>query len=81
MKVNIYGKIGCGACVSAKQLCESKKIEHQYLSLGKDYDLTKFMSLSNSHKSFPLITVIDNDVEKYLGGLHQLQQVLNGDNL
>lgn len=81
VKFKIYGKTNCPSCVSAKQLLEQKGKSFDYLVFGKDFDLGNFSSFNKSHKSFPLITVVEGDVEKYLGGLHQLQQVLNGDRL
>lgn len=74
----VYGKTNCPSCTSAKQLLESKGYEFEYLLFGKDYDLSKFVEINKTHKTMPMITVIENDVESYIGGLHQLQQILGG---
>ncbi|CAH1066805.1 Glutaredoxin-related protein [Acinetobacter phage MD-2021a] len=72
----IYGRNGCSSCVQAKALLESKGIPLEYLSIGKDYDLQKFMSFNPSHKTFPLITRVVEGVEKYVGGLTELKEIL-----
>lgn len=74
----VYGKTNCPSCTSVKQLLESKGCEYEYLLFGKDYDLSKFVEINKTHKTMPMITVIENDVESYIGGLHQLQQILGG---
>jgi glutaredoxin len=81
VKFKIYGKTNCSSCISAKQLLEQKGKPFEYLVFGKDFDLGKFTSFNKSHKSFPLITVIEDETENYLGSLNTLQQLLNGDNL
>lgn len=35
MKVVIYGKEGCAFCTRAKELCEAKKIDHEYIDFVK----------------------------------------------
>lgn len=35
MKVVIYGKEGCPFCVRAKELCETKEIDHEYIDFIK----------------------------------------------
>lgn len=73
MKVTILGKDNCGSCISAKQLCEQKQVEHGYQTLGKDYSIVEFYTdVPRSHKSFPAI-LVDG---KYLGGLVELKEVL-----
>ena len=74
----VYGKTNCPSCTSAKQLLESKGCEYDYLQFGKDYDLSKFVEINKTHKTMPMITVIENNVESYVGGLQQLQQILGG---
>ena len=46
--------------------------------IGKDYDLSKFVEINKTHKTMPMITSVENGVESYVGGLHQLQQILGG---
>ena len=74
----VYGKTNCPSCTSAKQLLESKGCEYDYLLFGKDYDLSKFDEINKTHKTMPMITTIKGGVESYVGGLHQLQQILGG---
>ena len=81
MKFKIYGNGGCSSCEQAKTLLDSKGIEYQYLSLGKDYQMSEFIEAAqgNIHKSFPLI-VHAGDVDGvwvYLGGLEALKQHLS----
>lgn len=51
------------------------------IKLSEDYDLSKFVEINKTHKTMPMITTVENGVESYIGGLHQLQQILNGDRL
>lgn len=81
MKFIVYGKSGCKSCDEAVALLTTKGLDFEYKSFGKDYDLSKFGEMNKAHKSFPMITTIDGEVESYVGGLHQLQQILNGDSL
>ena len=76
MKFVILGKTGCSSCNQAKALLESKDISFDYLMLGKDYDMDKFMSFGVPHKSFPLITQVIDGEESYIGGLEQLKQLV-----
>ena len=78
MKYVVYGKTNCPSCTSAKQLLESKGCEYDYLLFGKDYDLSKFVEINKTHKTMPMITTVKDDVESYVGGLQQLQQILGG---
>ena len=70
--IKIYGRAGCSSCDQAKALCESNGVSYEYLSLGKDYQLSEFMSIKEGHRSFPLITKDD----EYIGGLVELKESL-----
>ena len=70
--IKIYGKQSCSSCNQAKALCESNGVSYEYLSLGKDYQLSEFMSIKEGHRSFPLIT---KDYE-YIGTLQDLKEYL-----
>jgi glutaredoxin len=72
----VYGKTNCPSCTSAKQLLEAKGCEYKYLLFGKDYDLSKFVHINKNHKTMPMITVVKDGVEKYIGGLVELKEVL-----
>ena len=71
--IKIYGKQGCSSCNQAKSLCESNSVSYEYLSLGKDYQLSEFMSIKEGHRSFPLIT----KDEEYIGTLQDLKEYLS----
>ena len=71
--IKIYGKQSCSSCDQAKALCESNSVSYEYLSLGKDYQLSEFMSIKEGHRSFPLITKGD----EYIGTLQDLKQYLS----
>lgn len=73
----IYGKQGCSGCEQASAMLDSKELDFQYLSLGKDYDLSLFLDFNSSHRSFPMITKINGDgVEEYVGALEDLKSLL-----
>lgn len=74
----VYGKQGCAGCEQAKAILASKELGFQYLSLGKDYSVSDMMSISKTHRSFPMITKINSDgVEEYVGALEDLKSLLN----
>ena len=70
--IKIYGRAGCSSCNQAKALCESHGVSYEYLSLGKDYQLSEFMGIKEGHRSFPLITKDD----EYIGTLQDLKEYL-----
>ena len=72
----VYAKTNCPSCTSAKQLLETKGCEYEYLLFGKDYDLSKFVEINKTHKTMPMITVVKDGVENYIGGLAELKEVL-----
>ena len=71
--IKMYGRAGCSSCNQAKALCESNDVSYEYLSLGKDYQLSEFMSIKDGHRSFPLITKDD----EYIGTLQDLKEYLS----
>ena len=78
MKYTIYGKTGCSACGKAEALLNAKELDYEYVLLGLNYSLDEFYSVApKSHKTFPMIAING----EYLGGFHELQQILNGDSL
>ena len=70
--IKIYGRAGCSSCDQAKALCEANGVSYEYLSLGKDYQLSEFMSIKEGHRSFPLITKDD----EYIGTIQDLKEYL-----
>lgn len=66
----IYSKPACQSCTEAKLFLDVKGANYEYLSLGKDYNLSEFTSYSKTHKTFPLI-VKDGE---YFGGLKELRE-------
>ena len=71
--IKIYGKQGCSSCNQSIALCESNGVSYEYLSLGKDYQLSEFMSIKEGHRSFPLITKDD----EYIGTIQDLKEYLS----
>lgn len=77
----IYGKDLCIACKEAKNFLDSKGIKYEYLTLGKDYQMSEFIEASqgNVHRTMPLV-VHAGDVDcvwVYLGGLDALKKHLS----
>jgi len=77
MKFKIYSKQGCSTCVQTKQFLEGVGVEFEYLLFGKDYDMQKFMSFGVAHRTFPLISKVEDDVESYVGTFEDLKTLLN----
>lgn len=77
MKFKIYSKAGCSSCEQAKAMLDSKELDFQYLLLGKDYSVSDMISVSKTHRSFPMVTKINSDgVEEYVGALDDLKSLL-----
>ena len=70
--IKIYGKDNCAYCNMAKQLCESKKLEFEYLSLGDDYSKEEFFSIFPTARTFPQIIMN----EEAIGGFTELREKL-----
>lgn len=71
MKVEIYGKMGCAACVTAKQFCEGNGIDYEYKVLNKDYSITDMYAIAPmSHRTFPMLA-LDGE---YVGTLDDLRE-------
>ena len=66
--IEIFGKDSCIKCVQAKQLCESKNLDYDYKSLGKDFSAEEMFELFPNARTFPQIK-IDG---KSIGGYDQL---------
>jgi glutaredoxin 3 len=67
--IKIYGKDNCAYCNMAKQLCESKGLEFEYLSLGLDYLRDEFFEMFPTARTFPQITM-DGEA---IGGFTELR--------
>lgn len=77
MPVQIYGMKNCPACTTAKGICESFNIDHEYFQLDKDYTMDDLMELCieeglNPPRSFPLI--LDNEMQAIT--IAQLKQLI-----
>ena len=68
-KIELYTNRGCGACVNAKRLLDSKKVEYEEKRLGtsRRIDL-EFRVRTNGSKTIPQI-FID---EEWIGGFEEL---------
>ena len=70
--IKIYGKDNCGYCNMAKQLCEQKGLEYEYLSLGLDYLQDEFFEMFPGARTFPQITMEGENI----GGYTELRERL-----
>ena len=70
--ITVYGKHGCGYCVKAKNLLESKKIPFTYITLGEDVGINEFVAQYPDVKSAPFI--LNNDIP--IGGFNDLESYL-----
>lgn len=70
--IKIYGKDNCAYCNMAKQLCESKGLEFEYMHLNVDYTQDEFFEIFPTARTFPQII---KDEEK-IGGFDQLRELL-----
>jgi glutaredoxin 1 len=70
--ITVYGKHGCGYCVKAKNLLESKNIPYQYITIGEDIGVTEFVEMYPNVKSAPFILNKNN----VIGGYDNLQKYI-----
>lgn len=67
--IKIYGKDGCGNCVAAKNLLDSKGIPYEYLHLGADFTIEELKEVAPRAASFPQVFVDGVNI----GGFDQLR--------
>jgi glutaredoxin 3 len=70
--IEIWGKPGCPSCVSAKQLCETRKYNYAYKELGKDFTREQVFETFPGARTFPQI-IINGDK---IGGFDQLVEYI-----
>lgn len=83
MKIIIYGKSNCLACVEAEVLCKTKGLLFSSKKLGVNYDMIDlFEKVGKDIKSVPQIFVdrgsIIREGEEYIGGLLEFKEFLKG---
>ena len=70
--IEIYGKPMCPFCDKAKRLCETRKFEFTYKSLGTDYTREELMEMFPNARTVPQIVINGqkiggyNEFEKYI---------------
>ena len=70
--IKIYGKDNCAYCNMAKQLCESKGLEFEYMHLNVDYTQEEFFEKFPTARTFPQI-IMDGEA---IGGFNELRDKL-----
>lgn len=77
IKYIVYSKENCPACVEAKSLLESKGISFEVKTLGVDFGLLDMYKIApRNHKSFPMLSAIEDGEEVYFGGNVKLRELL-----
>ena len=77
-KIELYTNRGCGACVNAKRLLDSKKVEYEEKRLGSSKRIdAEFRIRTNGSKTIPQI-FINNE---WIGGFEELQKYESADEL
>ena len=68
-KVEVYTNKGCGACVNAKRLLDSKKVEYEEKKLGSSRRTdVEFQIRTNGGKTIPQVFIDD----VWIGGFEEL---------
>lgn len=70
--IEIYGKDNCAYCNMAKQLCESKGLDYEYVMLDEDYTQDEFFEKFPTARTFPQI-IMDGEA---IGGFNELRELL-----
>lgn len=63
--ITIYGKEGCPYCVKARDLCESRGYNYEYLTMGVDYPREQFFEIFPSARTVPQIIINDTKIGGY----------------
>ena len=70
-KIELYTNRGCGACVNAKRLLDSKKVNYQEIRLGSSKRIdAEFHFRTKGSKTIPQIFIDD----EWIGGFEELQK-------
>lgn len=71
----IFGRENCKWCDAAKQLCESKGVDYEYIDVVEDLEMKTAMALSVKNATgFPPKTVPQIfDLSGYIGGYTELK--------
>lgn len=75
--ITIYSKEKCSQCDTAKFMCDVKRVDYEVKMLDKDYTQEELLAIVPNAKSYPVVFKGGS----LIGGLYQLQQILNGDSL
>lgn len=75
--ITIYSKEKCQQCDSAKLLCQMKGVDYEVKMFDVDFSRDELLKIAPNTRSFPVVF----KGGALVGGLHQLQQILNGDSL
>ena len=75
MLIKIYGVSDCPACYRAQAIVMGVYPNYEYIYINMDFAESYRDELKNkfSYKSYPIITVVDKDGEKLIGGTEHLQ--------
>jgi len=72
--IEIYGKPMCPFCEKAKALCEQRKFEYVYKSLGTDYTKEELLETFPGARTVPQIIVGGNKVGGYDGFVNYIEE-------
>tara|TARA_Y100000004_G_C8854912_1_gene386412 strand:- start:594 stop:836 length:243 start_codon:yes stop_codon:yes gene_type:complete len=75
MLIKIYGVSDCPACFKAQAIVMGAYPKYEYVYINMDFAESFRDELKNKfkYKSYPIITVVDKDDEKLIGGTEHLQ--------
>ncbi|MDG1556014.1 MAG: glutaredoxin domain-containing protein [Candidatus Poseidoniaceae archaeon] len=77
-KVELYTNKGCGACVNAKRLLDSKGVAYEEIRLGSSRRAdSEFRIRTNGSKTIPQIFIDD----EWIGGFEELLKFDNANEL
>ena len=79
MKYNIIGRTKpfCSMCEMAKNLCNSEKVQYNYIELN-DNVLNEFtLKYPHLKRELPIVEVDDNGLKSYIGNFNDLKLHFN----
>ena len=63
--IEIYAKVNCGYCESAKAFCNTRKLKYNYYQLDKDFTREEVLEMFPGAKTFPQIKINGHNIGGY----------------
>ncbi len=76
--LTVYGKDGCGYCVKAIDILNTKQMMYKYIKVGEDIGITEFTATYPNVKSVPFIVRGEEVIGTYSDLLKYVEETASG---